>query len=246
MSDYCHRRSYPLRYTEFDFKDELKLSGLLGIVQEAACTSADELGFGYDALKPRGLGFIIVFTYGEIRRPVKLGDSLTVETWPLPPRHVIFERHYRVLNGAGELAAALASRWCLVDLNTFALLPPDALGQTHFSCPYRAEKTVEVPGWKIPKLGEDKRECYRMQVRNSDCDHYLHANNTRYADFFLDCFPMDGLKSVKSFSIAYGKQAKEGSELVFYRRDEGDTSVCEAHCGGELFSQFRVTFGGNE
>ena len=221
MSDYCHRRSYPLRYTEFDFKDELKLSGLLGIVQEAACTSADELGFGYDALKPRGLGFIIVFTYGEIRRPVKLGDSLTVETWPLPPRHVIFERHYRVLNGAGELAAALASRWCLVDLNTFALLPPDALGQTHFSCPYRAEKTVEVPGWKIP-------------------------NNTRYADVFLDCFPMDGLKSVKSFSIAYGKQAKEGSELVFYRRDEGDTSVCEAHCGGELFSQFRVTFGGNE
>ena len=243
MSNYCHKRTYPLRYTDYDFKDELKISSLLSLVQESACTSADEIGFGYDALKPLNYGFITVHTYGEFVAPVNLGDMLTVETWPLPPRHVIFERDYRVTNQKGEVVANLASRWCLVDLKGFSLLTPDALGEVHAKCPYRAEKTVEVPSWKIPKLGNDKRETHRMTVGSSRCDHYFHANNTYYADFFLDCFTMSELsRPVKSFQIAYAKQAKEGVELIFYRRDEGGSSICECWNGEDLIAQFRIIF----
>ena len=245
MSVYCHRRTYPLRYTDFDFKDELKLSSLLALVQEAACSSADELDFGYDALKPKNFGFITVNTYCELLRPVRLGESLTVETWPLPPRHVIFERDYRVKSGE-EVVANLASRWCLVDLTNFSVLSPEALQKAHENCPYNPEKTVEVPNWKIPKFREGEREVLRLTVGNSRCDHYLHANNTYYADFFLDCFTSEELsRPLKSFQIAYVKQAKEGSELIFYRKDGENESFCEAHCGGELIAQFRIGFGGN-
>ncbi|MDE6273915.1 MAG: hypothetical protein K2L87_02580, partial [Clostridiales bacterium] len=243
MSEYCNKKSYPLRHSDFDFRDELKPSSLLALVQESAGVSADELGFGYEAMKALGYGFIIVNTYCELDRPVKLGETLTVETWPLPPRHVIFERDYRVLGSGGDICARVASRWCLVDLHEFALLAPDKLGETHANCPYRNEKTVEVPNWKIPKLGEEGREVYRLQIRNDHCDHYLHANNTRYADFFFDCFTMDELsqRRVKSFHIVYGKQAKEGAELVFYRKDcDENTVIIEARCLGEVFTQFRV------
>ncbi len=241
---YCNRRTYPLRYSDFDFKDELKPSALLALVQESACASADELGFGYDALKPLGYGFITVHTYCECVLPLRLGDAATVETWPLPPRHVLFERDYRVLNGRGETAANLASRWCLVDLNTFTVLPPTALGRAHAECPYRAEKTVEPPSWRIARLKDGAREVYRMRVAGSCCDHYLHANNARYADFFFDCFSMDELsRTVKSFQIDYGRQAKEGSELFLFRADFGAESVCEVRSEGELIAQFRVKFG---
>ncbi len=244
MSGYANIRSYELRYSDFDFKDELKLSSLLALTQESAGASADELGFGYSDLKPRDLGFLVVHTYGELFRPVRLGESVTVETWPLPPRHVIFERDYRVTDRDGEVVAALSSRWCLVDLKNFTMLTPDKLGEAHAKCPYRAEKAVEVPLWKIPKC-ENGREAGRMRVANSHCDHYLHANNAQYADFFLNCFTMEELaaRPVKAFQIGYGRQIKEGAEVAFFREDREDGAILEARSGGETATQFRLFFG---
>ncbi len=240
---YANVKKYELRYSDFDFKDRLKPSALLSLTQESAGASADELGFGYEVLKKRRYGFITVATYCEFRRPIRLGEVLTVETWPLPPRHVIFERDYRVTNAAGEEVAAVASRWCLVDLERFTMLLPEALGEVHARCPYRAEKTVEVESWKIPRI-PNGREVYRRAVKNSDCDHYLHANNARYADFFLDCFSMEELNcDLAMFRIAYARQAKENATLVFYREDTERGSVLEAREeDGTLISQFEVVF----
>ncbi len=243
---YCHRRSFALRCSDVDFKDEIKLSALLSFTQEAASSSADELGFGYEALKRDGRGFIIASTYGEIYRRAKFGETLTVETWPLPPRHVIFDRDYRVLDEKGERIAALSSRWCLVDLARFAMLTPDKLGEVHARCPYRAEKTVETPNGKIPKIGDMGREMYRMRVGNSHCDHYLHANNARYPDFFADCFSEEELahRAVRAFRIVYVKQAREGDELSLLRKDGKGESFLEARAGGETLTQFHVMFQG--
>lgn len=245
MKAYCCKEDFQIRYSDLDYKDRFKLSACLALMQEAAGLSADELGFGYDDLKPKNLGFVIVNSYCEFLSPVRQGEIVTVETWPLPPRHVIFERDYS-LKVAGKPALNAASRWCLVDLQSFSLQPATALGETHEKCPYRDEKTVNVPSWKIPKL-DAGREVYRMRVGSSQIDHYMHANNTRYADFFCDCFSCEELsRGIKSFQIVYGKQAKEGAEIVFYRQDFASESVCEAYCNGELISQFRITFEGEK
>ncbi len=241
MSGYRHTRSFALRYTDFDFRDELRPSSVLALAQEAAASSADELGFGYEALRKKGQGFITVGTYCEFFAPAKLGDTLTVETWPLPPRHVIFERHYQMKDQTGEIVALLASRWCLIDLPRFSMLLPEALGEVHARCPYNPEKALNVPSWSIPRL-TDGRECGRRTVMQTDCDHYLHANNTKYADFFLDCFPMREARRIRAFQIGYGRQAKEGAQLAFYRKDGENTVAMEAREGDTLLSQFRATF----
>lgn len=240
MEGYTNRREYSLRYTDFDFRDELKLSSYLSFAQESAAASADELGFGYLALQKLGYGFITVTTYGEIVRQVGLGTKITVETWPMPPRHVFFERQYRFTDGDGEIAK-LTSRWCLVDLSTFDLLLPTALGETHARCPYNSARCVD-PVWRIPQMGTEEK--YRMTVRTSRCDHYLHANNTEYANFFTDCFSMDELRGrhLDRFTISYEKQAKEGSELVLSRADLEGGSVLEAKSGGETLARALLTF----
>ena len=244
MSAYSNTKTYPLRYSDFDFKDELRPSALLALTQESACMSADELGFGYADLKPAALGFVIVNSYCSMLRPVRLGEEVTVSTWPLPPRHVFFERDYRLTSG-GEEVAAVASRWCLVDLADFSLCTPERLGKAHENCPYRDEKTVQPPAWKIPRVKKGV-EAYRMRVGNSHCDHYFHANNARYADFFFDCFSMEELaaRPVSAFQIAYIKQAKPGTELVFVREDAEGGAICEARADGETLTQFRVWFAG--
>ena len=83
---YRHIKSYELRYTDVDAFDNLKLSSLLSFLEESACLSADELGFGYDDIAPSNLGFVVVNWYIELNRAVKLGEILTVHTWPIKPK----------------------------------------------------------------------------------------------------------------------------------------------------------------
>ena len=52
----------------------------------------------------------------------------------------------------------------------------------------------------------------------------MHVNNTRYADYCLNCFSIEELskRRVKRFSISYVKQCKEGETLCFYRKQSED------------------------
>ena len=52
---YRHIKSFELRYTDVDAYDNLKLSSLLSFLEESACLSADELGFGYADVAPKHL-----------------------------------------------------------------------------------------------------------------------------------------------------------------------------------------------
>lgn len=245
MSGYSFERNFLVTYADCNHKDEVKPSALLTYAQEVAGQSADELGFGYDVTIKDGCGFFIVTTCCEIYKTVRPNDLVTVSTWPLPPRHVVFERDYEVKR-AGEKVAALASRWCLVDLATQKMLPPDKL-KAHATCPYRAEQTLQ-PTWAVPKLLGEGKEVYSVQTRLSHCDHFRHVNNTKYADFFMDCFTEEELenKCVKSFRISYAKQVKAGETLSLFRRDEEEGTTLEARVNGEATTRFFVAFDGGK
>lgn len=240
MEKYAHFDDYVLRYSDCDFADKIKPSALLTFTQESACLSADELGFGYNDIMPNNLAFITVATHCKFLKPVVYGDKLKIETWPQPPRRFFMERSYRV-SANDELAALVASRWCLVDFKTFSLQLPEKLGRAHEKCPYRDEKSLETD-FKIPKVHNGVKVKEREAVL-SDCDHYFHVNNTRYLDYFFDCFTQEELsRPVDEFRISYLKQTKAGSILEFFREDTAEGSLLEARCGGEAVSRFVVTF----
>ena len=114
MKLYEHIKDFTIKYCDSDFKDELKTSVALALMEEVACSSADELGFGYAFVKPRGYAFMVTNVCMEFLGTVSLGDTVQVKTWPLPPTRVTFGREYRFeLNGETVLKAS--SRWCLVD-----------------------------------------------------------------------------------------------------------------------------------
>ena len=85
-----------------------------------------------------------------------------------------------------------------------------------------------------------------MQTRLSHYDHFRHVNNTKYADFFMDCFTEEELenKTVKSFRISYVKQVKANEELTFYRSDTEEGTALEARINGEPTTRFFVVFDG--
>lgn len=241
---YRNINDYKLRYTDVDLYDNLKLSSLLSFLEESACLSADELGFGYNDVSPKNIGFIIVNWYIKLERNVKLGETVTVHTWPLRPKHMIFNRDFEIYLGKEKVGVA-TSRWCMIDTRTFKMLPSNVYFKEEDVAGYNTERSVDYSCWKIPQLA-DGTLAYSKIASYSDYDHYFHVNNTKYADLMLDVFSVDELEnlSINSVQITYVKQCKQGERLDFYRCDDGDGYLIEGRVDNELRIQMRIKFVG--
>lgn len=246
MKVYEHNREFNVKYCDVDFKDELKPSAILAYVEEAASSSADELGFGRAFIQPRGYAFVVSNVCCEFYQPIPLGATVRVKTWPLPPSHVIFGREYRLTDEQDVVYANASSRWCLIDRNAGKILPSKVIENQDYST-YNTTKVIENVHWKIPAFSVEEGELrYTLTVAYSDYDHNMHVNNTKYADYCFNCFSLAELtaKKLKGLSISYLKQCKEGDVLRFYRKsDEANTYLIQGvNARGEIVTQARITF----
>lgn len=246
MKPYEHIKEFQIKYCDADFKDEMKTSVALSLFEEVACSSADELGFGYSFIKPKGYAFMLTNIRMEFYRSVALGETVAVKTWPNPPSHVVFGREYQMLSKLGEVLVNATSRWCLVDMQSGKILPSKVIDNQDYTS-YNTSRVLENASWKIPtfKTEEGERK-FTLTVANSEYDHNLHVNNTRYADYCLNCFSVAELavKRLKSFAISYVKQCYEKDVLTFYRKEEanGEFLVQGHNEKGEIVVQARIQF----
>lgn len=246
MKPYEHIQPFTIKYCDCDFKDEMKISVALALMEEVACASADELGFGYAFVRPREYAFMVTNVCMEFLTPVALGQCMSVKTWPLPPTRATFGREYQFLDEQGEIAVNASSRWCLIDINAGKILQSKAIDNQDYST-YNTRRVFDEVIWKIPPFQpEDGELRYTMTVASSDYDHNMHVNNTRYADFCMNAFSIEELttKRVKRFSITYAKQCKEGDELRFYRKrgEDGGYFVQGFNANNETVVQALIYF----
>lgn len=231
---YRHIKTYEIKYTDVDPFDNLKPSAILAFMEESACLSADELGFGYEAIAPKNIGFILANAYIELFRPIKLGEKLEVHTWPITPKMLIFLRDFELYCGK-EKVGVCTTRWCMIDIKTFKPLPVNAFFGDGAFDEYNKERSVQFVNWKIPAVSDGKT-VGNKRVKLSDYDHYFHVNNTKYADYLYDTFSLEELegKFIKKLQITYTKQCKLGDEIVFTGIRSGDNYTVEGRVDGEL------------
>ena len=245
MKVYEYKENFKLKYCDVDFKDECKVSTALALMEEVACQSADELGFGYSYTKSLNHAFMVSNICLQFEKPIRLGEVVTLKTWPLQPTKVIFGREY-LIELEEETLARGSSRWCLIDMQTGKIAPSKIICNQDYST-YNTNRVFEEVQWKIPTfLPEEGELCFTIKIANSEYDHNMHVNNTRYADYCINCFSIAELSRVflKSFSISYIKQAKEGDVLCFYRKktEDGRYAVQGMKDGKELIVQAWIGF----
>ena len=247
MGKYEHIQQFQVKYCEADFKDELKVSAALSYMEEVACSSADELGFGYAFVKPRGYAFMVTSVCCEFLSPIPLGSMVTAKTWPTPPSYAVFGREYRFVNDKDEVLMNASSRWCLVDMQSGKILQSKLVEGQDYST-YNTDKALEVTSWKISVFPLNEGELrFTLTIANSEYDHNMHVNNTRYADYLLNCFTVAELsqRRLASFAVSYVKQCKEREVLRFYRK-HGDGAESYLLQGvnerDEIVVQARATF----
>ena len=216
----------------------LKPSMLLLYIQEVAGVHGSAMGADYDTLAARNLFWAILRTKVQISRLPKLGETIRLETWPMPTTRVAYPRSVVAYDEAGHEVFRAISLWVLMDRTTRTMVIPAKSGLI-FDGTIRGGE-LAVPGSLIPKTYENR--CSRT-VRFTDLDRNGHMNNTRYFDWIADVLPSSFHQDheMRELTICYLAEAREGDTLdMNWEIFDGNLFQIESHRKNDDGSENRV------
>lgn len=218
-----YQRKYHIDLRDIDFTRKLKLSTLFGYFQDIASLAAGELGLGIEVLeKEYGVAWVLTRVRLEITRMPLWDEEITVETWPLPPSKIDFDRDYLVKDANGQVIIKAVSKWVIMDIHERKLKRT-----TTISTQYPEDRTERAIEGKLPKLKDygQLEPVYHKVIGYSDIDFNGHLNNSKYVDFIMDCFPVDSHKNytIESIDLQFNQEAFPGETIVLFN----DTSQVE-------------------
>jgi medium-chain acyl-[acyl-carrier-protein] hydrolase len=218
------RQTFTIHTYEVDPFRELSVAALAGYMQEAAWVHARGLGYGIESFMRRGLTWVLVRQQLQRSRPVWLGESVEVKTWPSGRERMALLRDFEIRDGRGEVIARAVSHWFILDLDKRRPVAPESVvapaileGNEHV-LPLAREKLPAVEAWQ--------REV-RLPVRYPDIDMNLHANHASYLDWALETLPeakWRGERLVAS-DVQYLAEARRGDLVLSRLAPAGEAGV---------------------
>lgn len=187
------------------YKEYLRPSGIMDLLQDVAGLHAKKLNIGYYDLLQKNLIWAVLYTRVDIVGKLpKYSDIVSVETWPKKPLPLEHEREYRMLDSNGNTILTGLSKWVVLD-----------------SVKHRLRKANEVSiegdfysntiyNEKLPRRLNNSKDTYEKEidykVRLSDLDHNGHMNNARYFDMMYELDTIND-KKLKTIEISFVSEA---------------------------------------
>ena len=116
--------SFTLLTRDCDLKGTWRLSAVLEAMQEAAGAHSLLLGCGRDELLRKNIVWVLSRSELHINRYPRIGERITLHTFPMPNRICFFPRYYVFTDEHGELIGKAGTLWLLLDTQTRRMLPP--------------------------------------------------------------------------------------------------------------------------
>ena len=232
--DAIYQKEFTVDSTVTDCFGRLKSSAVLSFVQEVAGQHFDRM-----ALDPtpehKGLMWVIIRHRLQISRMPLKGETIRLETWPMPTTRVAYPRSVVAYDAQGQELFRSISLWVLMDRNTRAMVLPGKSGIAVAGILRGNE--LPSPNSLAPLVcsaSVNRRVCF------TDLDVNDHMNNARYLEWAMDLLPSSfhGNHRLQDVTMCYLGEAREGDLLsVFWefnadgllrmdiQRQEEDSSV---------------------
>ncbi|WP_068673156.1 acyl-[acyl-carrier-protein] thioesterase [Oceanobacillus sp. Castelsardo] len=214
MSESLFTSKYHIDLRDVDFKKELKLSALFSYFQEIASLAASSLGLGIDTLqKGNGLAWVLTKIRVDVERLPVWGEEITIETWPLEPGKLNFDRDYIVRDKDGKSIIRAISSWVIIDLKDRKLKRSTSVPFT-FPTPI-VDRAIKDTFRRLKHI-EQAETVYTKRIGYSDVDFNGHLNNSKYIDYIMDCFDINNHKKydVTSIEVDFMHEALPGESIV--------------------------------
>ena len=190
---------------------KLKLSTLLYFAQEVAGKHFDHIAMTYEQLAEKGMFWAIIRQRVQITRLPLSGETIRMETWPMPNTRVAFPRSTAAYDEKGNELFRVLSLWVLMDVNTRAMILP---GKSGIALPGTLRGDELLPPGSLP--AKNLLNHRNRSVCFTDLDRNGHMNNTKYLDWIADLLPSEFHRqhSPSEFTVCYLSEAREGQELT--------------------------------
>ena len=203
-----YTETFALRTGMCDMRGQWKPAAVLESMQEAAGDHCARLGIGRAVMD--GLGIIWVLSRSRVvlRRAPRLNETVSVETWPLPPKHLFYPRINAFRDADGALIGEATSLWLLMDVRLRRVVNSEEV-LAHL--PVNADMPAGIPlGAAQPLSGPAEEGSFVPPY--ADFDLNGHANNTRYLDWTCSALGHETMARwrVAEFAIGYEREILPG------------------------------------
>jgi len=212
------KKDYYIDWGDVDLKKELKLSTLFSFFQEASSDASDDLGYSIDRLqKEFGVAWVLMKMRVDLIRSPKLSETITIETWPLEPTRLSYDRDFLVKDSDGNIIVRAISTWIIMDLKERKI---DRNQRANITYPVQVnERAIDAKMKKLKAAGP-LSPAYKKMIGYSDIDFNGHLNNARYVDYIMDCFQVSDHEKYKvdSLEVHFTNEALPG-EVITLKSD---------------------------
>lgn len=207
-----HTATFEIRHYECDPYGHVNNANYLRYMQEAAFGASAAVGYSTTRYAEMGLAWMAYDTDIEYLKPLKYGDTLTIQTWVKDFRRVRSLRYYELFRQDGTLVARATTDWVLINTEKQlpVSIPPEVVSAySEGEAPIREERRRVLPVVPQPETGVFK---LRRRVEWRDIDPVGHVNNAVYLSYVTDCgmqiaraygWSMDRLKALGYGNIAF-------------------------------------------
>ena len=210
----------PLFVQNFEITDNLvdcfgrlMPSKILFFAQEVAGQHCNLLSVDYDTLARQRMFWAIIRHRVQVTRVPLRGETIRVETWPMPTTRVAYPRSVVAYDEEGNECFRSISLWVLMDLDNRNMILPGKSGISVVGTLRGTE--LAPPNTLVPKAMNTS--CSR-NVCFTDLDRNGHMNNTRCMDWIADLLPSGFHRdhTVQEFTVCYLSEAREGEQLELH------------------------------
>ncbi len=212
-------------------------------VEELATENAEAFGYGREAVARLGGFWVISKIRFALSACPKNGETLTAETWPLPPGKIKVERQYRIRNIQGDILANGASEWCILSAENRR---PLRIESDVFSGgrQYITEQSGAGDFTRFRAEISESDFCYEREITDADIDANHHTNNKKYTEMVLECFSDEYLNSnpISVYELHFVKETMLGEKIRIYKTKTEQEVLVTGISGGNVVFRAGMEF----
>jgi acyl-ACP thioesterase len=232
-----YSREYEIKYQEVDGRKRLRLFNLENYLLEVAGTVAYELGFGIQALHPRGLTWILTRLSVEMYELPTHCERVRFETWIESNAHMLSTRDYRIYSG-DRLIGQCKSVWAVLDMTKREIV--NIFDEPIFEGCVDGE-VINIERVRMTTIPEPTG-CVPHKIVYSDIDYNGHCNSCRYLQAMTDAYLPDYDGKKVRLDINYSKEAMLGETLqTYYLVSEDGVQYQQKNDNGETSCSAKIT-----
>lgn len=227
------------RHSEVDPEGRVKIRAIFDYIQEAAAQHAEILGCGMRYLATEKKIWVLSRLRLACARPLKLGERLSVLTYPRNFDKLFALRPLAIRDEAGNEVLTALTAWLLLDTEKLRILRPEQSLGVPLPDNSRLPAYFDTP--QKPRLPEGlqlpEEPVIQSTVRNAQIDLNRHLNNAEYALYTHSALArlIGRPPQFADLTVNFQKATQDGETLLWYAAADQGTR--------QFFVQARDTAG---